>query len=387
MTQKAPEPPDYAAATREGITADIETLPSRLLTERAAAEGRQLYRLPDGSYTLNNAVGGRPVADFTGVGDDTRVQRDIQNQLALLQGGADITRGLEQNRYQDLLELLPQYNELNLDQQKKAYDASLDATEAGERRRLGLELEMRPQFTASELEAQRQAFDQSLDLSDRGTRRQVDLQAELLPQLNEAGLGAQRQTYDAALEAYRQQNPEASAAKLDLVRQLQEGIDRQGELTAAQRRRVEQNVRGAQASRGNVLGPAAGFDEALAVSGYGEGLAERGRAELMQFLQGEQGLMPNFQSTAAVNPLLPNSNAGSYQPNVPAFAPTTTSGPNLAPANVSRTSPWNVTNPGAGAAGAGAANTRFDQQMQVANMPNPWLEGLGAAGGIASAFI
>jgi len=56
----APAPPDYAAATREGILTDVETLPARRLINAAARMGRA------GSFTL----GGETFNfDFTGVGD------------------------------------------------------------------------------------------------------------------------------------------------------------------------------------------------------------------------------------------------------------------------------------------------------------------------------
>jgi len=394
MDVDTPEPPDLGAATREGIETDISTLPSRLLTERAAGEGRRLYRRPDGSYSLDapageapaalanyqrmyrdqvdagnygdkppsfdqwldqaagnardnpqvaadvrsirdfySAGGGDLAADFTGVGDQDRIDRDIANQTRLLEAGAGVARNMERGRLEDLQALLPEFNRLNLEQQRAAYGTALDAADEGERRRLGLELEYRPQFTESNITAQEEAY-----------RR--------------------------ALGAWREENPEASAAKQRLVQELMAGVGEGGELTAPQRRRVEQNVRGAQAARGNILGDAAGFDEALAVSGYGEDLQRGRRAELMGFLQGEQGMTPNFGS-------------GAYAPNMPAFAATTAGGPNLTPANLTQSSAWNVTNPNAGAMGVAQANTRFDQGMQIANQPNPWLEGLGMVGGAA----
>lgn len=517
MDVDAPEPPDYGAATREGIETDIETLPSRLLAERAAAEGRALYRRPDGSFTLDPRGGGTLVSDFTGVGDDTRIERDITNQTRLLEAGAGVARNLERDRLQDMLELLPEYNALNLEQQRAAYDAALDATESGERRRLDLELEMRPRFTESELDAQRQAFGQSLDLSEEGTRRQAALQEELLPRLNRAGLDAQADAYrrgldlgdealgrnmaqadqldaarrerlpaqndlnldmqeeaarrgmdlgDEALDrnleqvnrllrtqerelpglnrlglesqsaamraataAGREANPLAYDTRDTLGRQLLAELEQGDELTPAQRRRVEQNMRASQATRGNILGESAALDEALALSGYGEEIASRRRADALNFIN-SRDLDPRFESAlpadylrtlapnqaapnlradqfegsamdallpnaappalaaqGAINPLMPNMQAGGYTPNMPAFQATTTGGPNTTPMNMQRTGAWNVTNPNAGAAAVGQANTRFQQQMDVATMPNPWLQGLGMVAGAATGGI
>lgn len=58
----APSPPDYAAATREGILTDIETLPLRKLIENAAKSGGKVeYKDP--------STGEMKTADFTGIGD------------------------------------------------------------------------------------------------------------------------------------------------------------------------------------------------------------------------------------------------------------------------------------------------------------------------------
>lgn len=57
-----PDPPDYAAANREGIMADIETLPLRRMIEQAAKLGTKIeYKDP--------STGEMRSADFTGMGD------------------------------------------------------------------------------------------------------------------------------------------------------------------------------------------------------------------------------------------------------------------------------------------------------------------------------
>ncbi|RME72400.1 MAG: hypothetical protein D6781_02265, partial [Verrucomicrobia bacterium] len=219
------------------------------MTEAAAAEGKVLYRLPDGRYTtqppntevdpqkraaaesawresraagdprsfstwvrdhvranpedadlLNIFKTATPVADFTGLGADTRLQRDIEAALQLQRGGADISRELERGRLEDLRDLLPAFNALNIAQQRAAYQAALEAAKAGEQQRLDLELAYRPKFTASELEAQQKAFDQSLEQGIGATRRLAGVQTELLPWLNNAQLKAQQEAFDQSLE-------------------------------------------------------------------------------------------------------------------------------------------------------------------------------------------
>jgi len=67
---KTPPPPDYAAANREGIEADIETIPVRKLIEAAARMGtRATYTDPDGN---------EKTVDFTGFGDIDQTRQQLE---------------------------------------------------------------------------------------------------------------------------------------------------------------------------------------------------------------------------------------------------------------------------------------------------------------------
>lgn len=62
MASRTPDAPDYAAANREGIMTDIETLPLRKLIERAAKLGlKATYKDP--------RTGKDVTSDFSGIGD------------------------------------------------------------------------------------------------------------------------------------------------------------------------------------------------------------------------------------------------------------------------------------------------------------------------------
>ena len=76
-TRKSPDAPDYAAASREGVLADIETLPIRRLIDAAAKAGTKV------TYT-DPATGKEKTADFTGMGDIdvTRGQLDFSIEAA-----------------------------------------------------------------------------------------------------------------------------------------------------------------------------------------------------------------------------------------------------------------------------------------------------------------
>jgi len=75
MQPGAPDAPDYAAANREAIMADIETLPLRKKIEAAAALGQ--------SITYTDPVSGEEkTADFTGFGDVDQSMAEVEAQLA-----------------------------------------------------------------------------------------------------------------------------------------------------------------------------------------------------------------------------------------------------------------------------------------------------------------
>tara|TARA_R100000808_G_C2103827_1_gene120085 strand:+ start:50 stop:919 length:870 start_codon:yes stop_codon:yes gene_type:complete len=65
-----PKPPDYAAATREGVEADIESLPVRKLIEAAARQGTKV--------TYTDMSGKEKTVDFTGFGDADMSRKDLE---------------------------------------------------------------------------------------------------------------------------------------------------------------------------------------------------------------------------------------------------------------------------------------------------------------------
>lgn len=408
MKMSTPAAPDLGQATREGVMADIETLPSRIAAEAAASAGAK-YTDPTTGKVIDLGLGndwrsyyqsnqkvqdnwknldagtkaeygndplayaedywnniGKPNGELppTIGGDDARARRDIANSLAYQQGGADISRMLEKQRLQDSLELLPQFNELNLQSQKDAYAASLDAAKEGTAAQYDTELAYRPKFTESELAAQKAAFAQSMDQGEVATRRQTALQNELLPGINKLGLAEQAKGYAAAAQAGRDVDPLAAALRDSLLKQTSEDLAQGGNLTAAQKMRAEENIRSGQAARGNILGPAASVTEAMALTGYGDDLLAKRQQAAFQAL-GTQPLMPNFTVQNAVNPVMPNFSAGQGLPNVtPNFQATTTSGPNLGATNVNKSSLWNYTNANAGQFGANFAKDVWNTNVQ-----------------------
>lgn len=65
-----PDPPDYAAATREGVEADIDSLPLRKLIESAARQGTKV--------TYTDMDGKEKTVDFTGFGDVDESRKELE---------------------------------------------------------------------------------------------------------------------------------------------------------------------------------------------------------------------------------------------------------------------------------------------------------------------
>jgi hypothetical protein len=86
---QTPDSPDYAAANREGVLADIETLPLRKLIERAAMMGQKV------EYT-DPKTGEKTTADFTGFGDIDKARAQMQYGAESSDKMAQLVLGLQE---------------------------------------------------------------------------------------------------------------------------------------------------------------------------------------------------------------------------------------------------------------------------------------------------
>lgn len=139
-----PETPDYAAANREGILTDIETLPTRRLLDQSARLGRK------GEFELD---GKTYEYDFTGLGDAdwNRAQLEVDRESAF-------------GKAQDLLDIQAQFGRQFLETSREQLKAS-DPIGFAMREKLG-------QAVTSELDAgrgmsasQRRSIEQSTRLA------------------------------------------------------------------------------------------------------------------------------------------------------------------------------------------------------------------------------
>ena len=225
-----PEPPDYSEATREGIFADIESLPARRRLESA-------YRLGQPVTYTDPRTGKEVSADFTGLGDIDITRAETEALLGMIPKMSDA-------QLSNLIEYGPQYIAAQRDQMRQ-----LDPEGFGLREEFAGRLR-RGEGTAGEL------------------TDDIDI-----PEYEE--IGAAPVLADAEMTA---------AGRRELETQLADQLMRGEQLTAQQQRMLEQGVRKAGASRGQALGAASGLREAIAKLEGGMQLGQQRRGEYLGFL-------------------------------------------------------------------------------------------------------
>jgi hypothetical protein len=268
--QQAPEAPNYAAATREGYIADIETLPSRRRIEAASRLGTSVYD-PDTGKTY----------DFTGLGDSA---------LALEQARTNA------------------------------------------------------------------------DTADLTAGRMLDLQDKYGSRFSEQ-----------ALKQLELADPEGFATRRNLAKKVNDELELGSSLTPEEEQMVEQQIRGGDAARGNILGPASTAKEVLGKTEFGQKLKQQRLSNASSYVFGSP-LTAQYQTLQGAQ-----QGAAPYQPQN--FIPGT------------------GLNPNAGAQGAQFASNIFGQESAnvnaanqyslnafnaSVNAPNPWMQGIGTAVGAAA---
>lgn len=374
-----PPPPDYAAAQTAGVQADANTLPFRLAVGQAAQLGK-IYTDP--------ATG--KVYDFTGLGAAESNAASIESARQLMQAGTDMSTASARQQLQSQLQLLPQFNQLNLQQQQAATDMALAASKQFTQNSYDQSLQYQPLFGDLQRGENAKTFAQNLALGTQGTRTLADLQNQLLAGTNKAGLDAQTAATQAGLAALKSSDPARWALQQKLLAASQSDLDAGSGLTPEQLNQMQQQIRGAQAARGNVLGAGAGYDEARMGAEMGQNLQMQRRQQALAVLQGSD-IAPKYSSAQPVNPLMPNYGPSqAINPQVPNLSATTTNMPSLSPATIN-SNPLQYLNANAGAQGAAFTQGVYGTQTQAASQQvNPWaaglglaFQGLGAAGGIA----
>ncbi len=412
---------DYAGYVRRNadLLAEFEKNGGGMSIEEWGKRHFETYGKAEGRKLVNDGLA-------TGTNDlNLRLQNDaLDQQIAGTTRATTAAANLQTS-------LLPQLNDTLRTEQRKTFDANLDANgaafnanltqaDAAARRATASQLETVPQLNDLALRNQNAAFNQNLTQSDTAAARSLAQQRTTLPGLNDLSLQLQTQTLRGADAAGRSVNPNTYAARDQLGQNILDGLKAGDSLTESQSRRVQQNIRGAQAARGNILGDGAAFDEAIAQSDYAQRIGQGRRTDALNFINARD-LNPNFSSVGVVNPtqvvapnsrayenilnptqlvtpnsrgyeniinptqtVAPNNAAANFQtqtninPLMPNFSATTVGAPNLTPITAPSANPLALLNPNAGTNAQGAALSAWTTNTNnAANTPNPWMQGLG----------
>lgn len=233
-TPSPPPPPDYSEATREGVYADIETLPTRRKLERAARLGEVVtYEDP--------RTGEQRTADFTGLGDLSLTETEVT-------GLADLVPQLTQSQLDNLKTYGPQFVEAQRDQLRQIDPAGFD---------------LREQFAQRLKDGTDTSEDLMGGLPDVPQYEEVDA-----PTLADTGLTAE--------------------TRANLEQQIADQLAMGDRLTDEQARTLEQGIRRAAAARGQSLGTASGLREAIAKLEAGGQMGQQRRGEALGFLASGQ---------------------------------------------------------------------------------------------------
>lgn len=423
-----------AEATRAAVTTGQNLAIDTAKTQLGALAGTDDYAAyvranPDLLAEFEKNGGGMAIEDWGKRHFDTYGKaegRKLPNS-GLLTATNDLNLRTQGDTFNASLAASKQANATHLSNQADAYAATLKANELGfnanlaqsgtaARTATGLQEELVPRLNAVVLKNQNDAFRQNLTQSDEAAARSVAQQRTTLPALNDLGIQLQTASYKGADAAGRAVNPGLYSVRDTYAKQLEEELAAGANLTPTQQRKVQQQIRGSQAARGNILGDGAAFDEAIAASDYAQNLVNQRRTAALGLLN-SRDLAPNFSSVGVVNPtqvVTPNSRAFDAITNPvqtvgvnngpanfsstaalsPNFAATTTSVPSLNPITATASDPLALLNANAGpnaantAAGVWTTNTNNAAAAgtAAANQPNPWMQGIGLGLQAYSAF-
>lgn len=377
----APETPDYAAASRAGILADIETLGQRRRIEAAAKLGQELLK-----------------PGYTRIGSEeaTQAMREATDRLAAFQAQ-------EQPLIQKIsdLQASPYWTPAHQSQFDYARKELTDLRAKIQSTQTGL-IELQSSSGVSYKDASGNVVPRSeavdADFTGYG---EADVQGDFARQMAEANLGIQKDLgpeYVAnARKLLEQADPEGWAKRQELAQlvseitgrapdtemarqlqgQLRDELNLGGTLDPETRREVDQYVLGQQVREGGGFGTSDIFTRGQEIGSAAEARRGQRQQKALSFLTSgktpddiltademkKAGVLTSFTRGESPTGQFQQL-SGTQQQSVPFM--TTTPGPTL--------------NPNAGQSGANFAQQNYGQQMNWASQQaNPWLAGLGTA--------
>lgn len=299
---EAPTPPDYAAANREGIYADIETLPLRRLIESASSGGRKIqYQTPKQLADYNAALAAaRDTTPINISGYQSSSERKAY-QKALERGGdVDISQYISPEKYAEynsaiasrVMPDISQYQTTadftglgDIDKAKMLAQMALETSDLSAQSQLDIGRKYGPQFQDLAIEAlKRQDPEGYAGRQDLAAGLRRDYAAAAEP--TESPLAASLRSQAIGLA---QQTPGYETGDTDALRQAREAVLGRSlseyalgsQLSGQQQQQVEQAVRGAAAARGQTLGNAQVMREVLQKYNAGEQLGQQRLSNLM----------------------------------------------------------------------------------------------------------
>ncbi len=345
---QSPDAPDYAAANREAIQADIDTLPLRKMIEQASRLGTSVLKegytvrqvSQDASVTAAQTrlseleaklkdtpkeFAGTPFQSATNPGTPAKPNPEydtLQNQLT--QAKADLTAAL--SKAGTTGQLVPQY-----------YDAKGNPVSKNDA--------LLADFTGyGDIDLARKNLEFQTESADKTAGAMLAVQQKYGPEFI-----AQR------LKELELSDPEGFKLRKEMGVKVAAELEQGYKLAPGMREEVEQATRAAQAARGNVLGAAPAAAEAMEVGNAGFRLWQQRLANASSFLSGTTPVAQFGQISGG------QAGAAPYAPQ------------NIA-AGVGL-------NQNAGQQGAQFAQQSYNAQLSA---PNPWATLFGNVAGNAS---
>ena len=360
--ESPPGAPDYAAANREGIMADIETLPIRRQVEAAARMGTQVLNT---GYTVRDVSGSEGANSArTALQEAQAALSGIPRTITESVGGgmhtAPTTRTVDNPAYTAAQD--------RVTAAQTAYQRTISEAPAGgatvrqyfdpQGRPVSQTDAVRADFTGlGDIDAARQQLDFSRESADATAQTTLYLQQRY-------GADFIRQR----LEELKLSDPTGFALREQMGQSVTDELAQGSRLSPSMLAEVQQSTRAAQAARGNVMGDANAAVEGMESGNAGYRLFQQRLANASAFLSGttpvaQFGQISGAQQGAVgVNPMA-----------IQQFGSTV--------------------NPNAGAQGSQFAMQSYGQQSSNtfnSNAQNPWstllggITGMGAtAGGVA----
>jgi len=380
----APNAPDYAAANKAGIEADIATLARRRLIDSSAGLGKELLR-----EGFQRTYGG-DVPALTAA-QQAKVQqlqaREAQLAQQLVKARAIRGDGLSARQAREQAIAAAQAQMDGVRDELRAANAALISIQQNQGAPIYTDKDGNVVTRAEALEADFTGLgdaDKAGVNADKLAQTMLDLQrkygsdfvAEARKQLEQSdpeGWAARKRLFDEVM-ADQDRQPDLTLSKT-IQQQMLDELNQGGATDAATNREIEQFLTAQQSARGGGYGKADEYERAMGVGQAAEARKAQRKQQALAFLtsgatpddvsfrRGQQNKANLASFLSGTTPTAQFASLSGAQNQAAPFIPGTP-GPTL--------------NPNAGAQGAAYAQGNYNTQTNyAAGQANPWMAGLG----------